>query len=179
MRTAGRHVLAISGSLRTASSNTSLLLAAERLAPPGLRIQRFAGMGALPHFNPDLEADLPATVADLRATVDAANGLLISCPEYARGMPGSFKNLLDWLVGSPNFHAKPVAIFNASPRASEAQRSLRLVLTTMSALVIEDASITVDLLTRKLGPGAIVADAGMAAEIATALTNFSEFVAKP
>ena len=129
---ASRQILAISGSLRTASSNTSLLLAAQCLAPPGLRIELFGGMGALPHFNPDLEADLPALVAALRATVDAADGLLISCPEYARGMPGSFKNLLDWLVGSPNFHAKPVAIFNASSRASEAQRSLRLVLTTMS-----------------------------------------------
>ena len=176
---ASRQILAISGSLRTASSNTSLLLAAQCLAPPGLRIELFGGMGALPHFNPDLEADLPALVAALRATVDAADGLLISCPEYARGMPGSFKNLLDWLVGSPNFHAKPVAIFNASSRASEAQRSLRLVLTTMSAHVIETASITVDLLTRKLGPDAIVADAEMAAAIATALTHFSECVARP
>lgn len=61
------HIVAISASLRTASSNTSLLLAAERLAPPGFSVEVFAGMGALPHFNPDLEAELPEAVADLRA----------------------------------------------------------------------------------------------------------------
>lgn len=57
-----------------------------------------------------------------------AYGLLFSCPEYARGIPGAFKNMLDWLV----IPGKPVVLFNASPRASHAQAALRLVLVRMT-----------------------------------------------
>lgn len=99
-------LLALSGSLRARSSNGALLEAAALLAPAGMRIEPFAGIGALPHFNPDLEAGaLPDAVRALRERVGAADGLLISCPEYARGIPGSFKNALDWLVGGPEFRA--------------------------------------------------------------------------
>jgi chromate reductase, NAD(P)H dehydrogenase (quinone) len=162
-------ILTMSGSLREASSNTSLLIAAERLAPAGVSITRYRGMGELPHFNPDFETALPAQAVALRADVGQADGLLICCPEYARGIPGSFKNVLDWLVGDPDFHAKPVALFNASPRASAAQAALRLVLTTMSARIIEEASLTVDLLTRKMGPEAIASDPALSQQIAAAL----------
>ena len=165
-------LLAISGSLREASSNTSLLIAAERLAPAGLVIDRYRDLGLLPHFNPDLEDDPPTIVRGLRARIDAADGLIISCPEYARGIPGTFKNLLDWLVGSPNFFGKPVALFNASPRASEAQKSLRLVLRTIGARLVDDAAITVDLMTRKLTAAEITVDGAMAQQIAAALRSF-------
>src|SRR4051794_17451133 len=85
-------LLAISGSLRSASSNVSLLRAAQQLAPEGVRIEQYERIGELPHFNPDLMEQLPAPVADLFALVGRVDGLLISCPEYARGIPGSFKN---------------------------------------------------------------------------------------
>lgn len=116
------------------------------LAPPGITVEIYDGLGELPHFNPDLENDLPARIADLRAQVGRADGLLISCPEYARGIPGSFKNLLDWLVGSSEFPGKPIALINTSPRASDAQAALRLVLQTMSAVLVPDACITLPLL---------------------------------
>src|SRR5439155_26208619 len=91
--------LAISGSLRHASSNTQLLRAVALLAPPGLRITQFDGLGALPHFNPDLDTDPPSpAVRVLRESIAAADGLLISSPEYAHGVPGVLKNVLDWLV---------------------------------------------------------------------------------
>lgn len=116
-------VLALSGSLRAASTNASLLLAASLLAPANTQIELYPGIGGLPHFNPDLDTsdqdNPPQIVREFRETVDRADGLLISCPEYARGIPGSFKNALDWLVGSPTFFDKPVALLNASPRARE------------------------------------------------------------
>jgi chromate reductase len=171
-------ILSLSGSLREASSNTSLLIAAEQLAPRGLTLERYRDLGWLPHYNPDLEASPPAIVRALRVRIDEAGGLLISCPEYARGIPGSFKNLLDWLVGSPNFHDKPVALFNASPRASEAQKALRLVLETIAARIVDDACLTLDLMTRKLTPAEIVADATLAAQISTALAAFRSAVGR-
>jgi NAD(P)H-dependent FMN reductase len=84
--------LAISGSLRSGSSNTATLEALALLSPPGLSIVRYRGLAALPHFNPDLEGEgLPEPVRDLRALVGRADALIISSPEYARGIAGSLQ----------------------------------------------------------------------------------------
>lgn len=57
-------ILAISDSLRIASSNTALLRAATRLAPEGVEISIYTGLGDLPHFNSDLEGTEPPSVKD-------------------------------------------------------------------------------------------------------------------
>ena len=49
------NILAISGSLRAISSNTMALQALARLAPDGVRVTIYTGLGELPHFNPDLD----------------------------------------------------------------------------------------------------------------------------
>lgn len=168
------NLLAISGSLRAASSNGALLEAARLLVPPGVEFRIYEGLASLPHFNPDLDIDpLPPAVADLREQVRWADGLVISSPEYARGVPGSLKNALDWLVSSDVFPAKPVALFNASARSVAMQAALRLILETMSARMIDEASITVPLLgTQKTGQE-IAADADAAATIRNALVAFA------
>ena len=129
-------ILAISGSLRRISSNTALLRAAAALAPEGMEIILYGGLGDLPHFNPDLEDAEPFEVTDLRAQVRAADGLLICSPEYAHGVPGVLKNALDWLVGGVEINGKPVALVNASARATIAQASLQETLTVMGAKVV-------------------------------------------
>lgn len=128
------------------------------LVPPGVVVEHYNEIGELPHFNPDLEDNLPGRVVDLRTRVNQADGLLIACPEYARGIPGSFKNMLDWLVGSPDFLGKPVALFNTSPRASAAQAALTLVLETMSATLVPEACVTLQLLGKQTDPVAIAND---------------------
>ncbi len=168
-------LLAISGSLRSRSSNTALLQAAAILAPPEVEVVVYAGLHLLPHFNPDLEEDpgkLPSAVIALRAAVGAADGLLISCPEYARGVPGSFKNLLDWLVGSSEFPGKPVAILNTSDRGTAAQAALRLILSTMSARIIEEASLTIQLQGQEPNAQSVVANEELAQLLRAALATF-------
>ena len=126
-------ILALCGSLRAVSSNRAALEAARLLAPPGTEITIW-DIGRLPYFNPDLDQDpLPDSVAELRRLVGACDRLLISSPEYARGIAGSLKNALDWLVSSLEFPEKQVVPINTSQRATEAQAQLRLVLATMSA----------------------------------------------
>jgi chromate reductase, NAD(P)H dehydrogenase (quinone) len=166
-------LLAMSGSLRGASTNTQLLRAAEKLAPENMRIEQYEDLGNLPHFNPDFAESPPAIVVELCRRIGKADGLLISCPEYARGIPGSFKNALDWLVSSSEFPDKPVALFNTSARASAAQAALRLVLQTMSARLIDEASITVELLSRKLDTQAIASSDDIAPVIVDALSKFA------
>jgi chromate reductase, NAD(P)H dehydrogenase (quinone) len=68
------------------------------------------------------------------------------------------KNALDWMVGNESFVAKPVALLNASPRASLAQAALRETLSTMSAHIVEAACVAVLLLGSGLSEDALVAD---------------------
>jgi chromate reductase len=170
-------ILAISGSLRAASLNTKLLRAAAILAPDGMAIAHFDGLADIPAFNPDLEPAGIKTVRELVMRAERADGLLIACPEYARGIPGAFKNALDWLVGSTNFSGKPVALFNASARATEAQVALRLVLTTMAATLVEPACITVPLIDPDIISAAIVSDPALAGPITEALAAFATAIA--
>jgi NAD(P)H-dependent FMN reductase len=167
------NVLAISGSLRTQASNTAILEAACRIAPPSIHVTLYPGVGALPHFNPDLDRDdgagLPTEVARLREQVGDADALLISTPEYAHGLPGAFKNALDWLVGSTSFPGKAVAVINVSPRSVHAHAQLREILTTMSARLLDDASRTIPLPRRDIDAEAIAQDGELAALVRSVL----------
>src|SRR5579863_6890321 len=166
-------IIAISGSLRAASLNTCVLQAACRLAPAGVKIELFEGIGNLPFFNSDLEAErLPEEVARFRTVIGDADGLLISSPEYARGVSGVVKNALDWLVGSETFPGKPVALINTSPRATHALAALTVTLETMSAHLVKDASITLPLLGTLNDAGSIAANPDLAGPLRDALGRF-------
>jgi chromate reductase len=166
-------IIAISGSLRATSLNTAVLQAAGRLAPTGVKIEIFEGIGNLPFFNSDLDGDrLPREVAEFRAIIGTADGLLISSPEYARGVAGVMKNALDWLVGSFEFPNKPVALINTSPRATHALAALTVTLETMSARLVNDASITLPLLGTANDAESIAANAELAAPLRSALERY-------
>ncbi len=167
------NILAFSGSLRTASTNTALIKAAALLAPHEIKIEVWQGTELLPHFLPDLESTPPILVQDLRNRVGDCDGILIACPEYARGIPGSFKNLLDWLVGGETFVNKKIALWNASPRASEAQKSLRLVLETMSGQIVEEAGLVIPLISKHVTGQSIAADESFGPLVVAALENFA------
>ena len=169
--------LAISGSLRAASSNTSILRAAALLAPPEIQVELYENMGALPHFNPDLEAALPPVVADLRARVRAADGVVICTPEYVHGLPGSFKNLLDWLVSEGELWDKPVAVLSVAGRGEWANASLLEILRTLMARVSDEASVALGLGSNKVSAQQIVGDAELAELLRGALEALARAVA--
>lgn len=157
------NVLTLCGSLRARSSNHAVLLAYARVAPD-IAFIHYGGVGALPHFNPDLDQDgvpLPAEVAALRAAVAQADALVISTPEYVHALPGSFKNALDWLVSDPTFVGKPVVILHVARGSTWALDSLREVLRTMSADIIEGASVLLPLGSNRLEEADILARADL------------------
>ncbi len=165
-------ILAISGSLRSVSSNKALLGAAIALAPKGCMIAMYDGIGNLPHFNPDIEASNPPSVMDFRTQLQKADGVLMSSPEYAHGVPGVLKNALDWVVGSGEFVNKPVALLNASPRATYAQESLIEIISTMDGRIIAQASATLPLLGKGLDEAGIIADVDISRPLQSALVAF-------
>lgn len=127
-------ILGLCGSLRERSLNRGLLQAARELAPAGVRVT-VANLEGVPWFNEDVEArGTPAVVQALKARITGADGLLIATPEYNYGLPGWFKNVLDWLLRPPAttpLKHKPVALLGASvgPRGTaRAQMALRQTL---------------------------------------------------
>ncbi len=152
-------ILAISGSLRPGSTNTTLLRAVAQLAPPDVWVTLYDGLDTLPYFSPDRDgADVAPAVADLRNQLHSVDAVLISSPEYAHGVPGVLKNALDWIVSSGEFMHKPVGLLNASPYATHAQASLTETLTVMMANVVAEASPALPVQGRKLDEAGILAD---------------------
>ena len=162
--------MAISGSLRRASSNSAVIEAVVRLAAENVEVSIYRELAELPPFNPDLDTeDPPGSVARFRTMLRTCDAVLISCPEYAHGVPGVLKNALDWVVGSGELIGKPVALINASARATHAWSSLAETLTVMSARVIADASITLSLQGGALNATGIAADAELSASLKSAV----------
>ena len=95
----------------------------------------------LPPFDSDLEAERPPLVAAFDAACLAAPGLLISVPEYAHGIPGAFKNALDWTVGSGSLYAKPVGVLDVAPpgRGGYVRQALDHVFAAMQSDVVRYA----------------------------------------
>lgn len=167
-------ILALCGSLRARSTNRTLLEAAQLLAPHGLSVTRIVDGSIVPHFNADLEAsDMePEEVREWRSLVAGADGLLVSSPEYAAGIPGAFKNALDWLVGSVTFPGKPVMLMFGSSASVHAPASLREILRTMSAVLVPEADVTVELRGKSPTPEDVASDPAFAAEIRRGVDAF-------
>jgi chromate reductase, NAD(P)H dehydrogenase (quinone) len=173
-------ILGISGSLRAASTNTTLLNAAASLAPENIEFVVYCGMGDLPHFNPDLDREpMPVPVSEFRSQLRKSGGVIISSPEYAHGVPGVLKNALDWLVASGELYKRPVALFSASPRATFADASLMETLMVMTARVVREACITVPLLGKNFDVSGIVADPEMSNALRSALARFVGAIISP
>ena len=150
------HLVAISGSLRAGSTNTLLIHAARRIAPPDMTWTLYDGLDDLPHFSPerDQEDVLPAPVRRLRDLLGVADGVLISTPEYAHGLPGSLKNALDWMVSSGEFDGKPTLAISASPSERGGDRALASLVQTLMVLgarIAPGGAIAVPFVRAKLG----------------------------
>jgi chromate reductase len=138
-------LLAISGSLRTASYNTALLRAAAELAPRGIEIEFYEGLELLPPYNEDRDTDQPPTqVAHLRNRIAEADAVLFATPEFNGTMPGQVKQVVDWASRPRGEHAslwgKPVAVVGASQTAYGAiwaQDHLRRALGIAGARVLD------------------------------------------
>ena len=123
-------VLAFAGSLREASLNKALLRAAREAAPAQMAVEIF-DLADVPLYDEDVrQAGQPQAVADLRAGIAAADGVLIATPEYNFSFSGVVKNAIDWASRPPDqpFARKPIAILGASPSrlgTARAQYQLR------------------------------------------------------
>lgn len=146
-----KKILAISGSLRTGSSNDAILRFLGRLAPKGLDYTIYDGLAQLPHFDPDLDNDKPPEIViAFRELITAADGIIICTPEYAYGVPGSLKNALDWTVSSGSLVDKPLSLITASTGGENAHAALLLILGALSANTLKDATLLISFIRSKI-----------------------------
>jgi NAD(P)H-dependent FMN reductase len=176
-------ILLISGSLRDGSTNTALLRTAQAMGLPGFDLILYRGLGDLPPFNPDNDTEpLAPTVADLRRQIAAASAIVFCTPEYAGALPGSFKNLLDWLVGGGEIYQKPVAYLNASGSptgAAHAHESLRIVLGYVATVLVEEACAHIPVPRSVLGEDGLISDPAIRAQLAGSLSALGGYLDRP
>ena len=170
--------LALSGSLRVASTNTALLAALQRTAPADCRVTAYGGLGRLPIFNPDDEGDrTPREAAALIDAVTAADGIVVSSPEYAHGVPGGLKNALDWLVSRDAAVGKPAMLVHASPRSLISRAALGEIMRTMSFDLYDGPVLEIALLGKKpLEIASILAEPAIITLMREALSDFTRFI---
>ena len=170
-------IIAISGSLRAASTNSALLAALAANAPADCRVLVYDGLGRLPIFNPDDEGErTPPEAARLIEAVTRADGVIVSCPEYAHGVPGGLKNALDWLVSRDAAVGKPAMLVHASPRSLYARAALAEIMRTMSFAMYE-ATLEIALLGKKPADmEAILAEDANRQAMREAVRGFAKFI---
>ncbi len=173
-------ILALSGSLRANSYNTAIVKALQKL---NSNVEVYEGLGKLPLFNPDLdihtleEDNSPKTVVEFRAKVREADIFIISTPEYAHQIPGVLKNALDWLVSSDAIVAKPTVVISASTSAmggDKAHAQLVALLKVISQNVLEDASLIVPRVNKKIDSKGTVIDKDLIKELEDLLEKICE-----
>jgi chromate reductase len=164
------HLLAISGSLRRASINSGLLRAAAQGLPPGVTLEH-ADIGALPHYDSDLDGPTPPEpVERFRAQVAGADGLLIACPEYNYSFTGVLKNAVDWASrprGKSALQGKVAVLLGAAGRSgsARAQLHLRQVLVETDTLVMPKPELLVAMARNKFDADGTLIDELLRAEL--------------
>jgi chromate reductase, NAD(P)H dehydrogenase (quinone) len=173
-------ILAISGSLRSNSNNTILLRAIRELAPNNIQISISDSIGHLPHFNPELDRQIPLpTVQNWRTQLDEADGILFCTPEYAHGIPGVLKNALDWIVSSGEFMHKPTAVVSASPSidgGEKANASLVQTLAVMMANLTAGSTLCIPAIAAKLTTQGKIVDPALTVSLQFLLNNLVEII---
>lgn len=137
-------VLAISGSLRENSHNTTLLRAAAKLLPLGVEVELYGGLRDIPAYDEDLEAlGAPPAVERLRNAIAGADAVLVATPEYNGSVPGFLKNAFDWVsrpIATNTLRSKPAAVIGTSTGMFGAvwgQAELRKVLSAIGARMVD------------------------------------------
>ncbi|MGX6604748.1 NADPH-dependent FMN reductase [Micromonosporaceae bacterium Da 78-11] len=173
-------ILLISGSTRDRSLHSAALRTATRLAPAEITTVLYDGLRGLPAFVPG-EPTPPDEVTRLRDEVAAADVLLFSTPEYAGSLPGSLKNLLDWLVAGGELHDKPAAWLSvAAPGQDEGARAaLETALGHGNARLLHWACTRIPLDLGAVGADGVIDDPQLHRAILDILQALGRFLATP
>jgi len=174
-------LLGISGSLRQGSFNTALLRAAAASLPPGAAME-VRTLHGIPLYDGDLEAEqgLPTAVVELKQAIRAADGVLLVTPEYNNGIPGVFKNAIDWASRPAQdiagvFGGRHFAVIGASPGGFGtllAQNDWLPVLRTLGVNLWTGGRLMVSRAGSVFASDGAIADPGVQQQLGTFMAGF-------
>nr|WP_294848508.1 NADPH-dependent FMN reductase [uncultured Sphingomonas sp.] len=180
-------LVGISGSLRKGSFNTALLRTAAELLPDGVTLD-IRTLHGIPLYNADDEAatGIPDTVVALKQAILAADGVILSTPEYNNSIPGVLKNAIDWLSRppadiAPIFADRPFALMGASPGGFGtilSQNAWLAVLHTLGVDLWQGGRLMVSRVSTMIGPDHDINDGPTRERIAGFIEGFTAFIAE-
>ena len=176
-------IIGISGSLRKASYNTSLLRALISLQPQGMEIEPIR-LNGIPVYDGDDEkaTGKPAAILELDQKIRASEGVVIVTPEYNFSIPGGLKNTIDWLSrGSSPLKWKRVGIMGASDGpigTARSQYQLRQTLQSQEAIVMPRPEIFVSTVADKFDTEGNLTDEATLKRLGKWLKAFADWVEK-
>lgn len=170
-----KKVLAIIGSASRASSNLSLVHCIAELGAGLFEMEIFEALSSLPHFDPRLSLEgTPPAILHVRERIDAADGVLISTPEYVFSIPSGLKNLIEWCVSTLVFSQKPMALVTASASGQKGHEELQLIMRTVEASFNEKTSLLIPGIRGKIGNDGKVKDPQTLQSLESLVINFHE-----
>lgn len=139
-----KNILAIIGSASRDSANQKLVALFAAQTKGQLTVNVHPDLKLLPHFDPETSAGTPPqAVQDFRDAVAAADGILISTPEYIFSIPAGLKNALEWSVASTVFSDKPLGLLTASASGQKGHEELQLIMRTLMCRFTEETTLLI------------------------------------
>jgi len=175
-------IAALSGSLRRASYNSAIVRALPALAPDGMQVTPLGSIGDFPIYSADIQSQgVPEAVTAMADAIRAADGLVITTPEYNYSIPGGLKNAIDWLsrLQPQPFAGKPLAIQSASMGmlgGARAQYHLRQAVVFLDAHVLNKPEVMVPQAQNRISEAGEITDTATRELIAAQLKAFAAFI---
>jgi len=136
-------VLTVCGSIQPFSANRAAIDVAHSYmrSRRDVEIDDYADLARIRPLNAALDDPGPVVTA-WRKRIGRSEAVMIAAPEYAGALAGTIKNALDWIVGSGELYAKPVAVMSAGTTGGPFARQMLIqTLTWQGAHVVAEIGI--------------------------------------
>jgi NAD(P)H-dependent FMN reductase len=98
----------------------------------------------LPHFDPELSTDNPPKeILEFRQSIEEADGIIISTPEYVFSIPSGLKNAIEWCISTIIFSDKPTGLITASASGEKGHEELQLIMKTAMAKFTNETTLLI------------------------------------
>lgn len=169
------NLFAVSGSLRNNSANMQVLQFIAAIAPAHVQIELYNDLAAIPPFDDGVPTE---AVLNWRQKIRNADGIIFCSPEYAFGVSGVLKNVLDWTVSSADLDGKPISLITAATGGEKAHAALLPTLNVISGNnVVPEASLLISFIRAKMNKEGIITDDTTAQAIKDTLQAFIDHIA--
>lgn len=129
-----KKIFAIVGSASGNSSNEKLITNLANITKDCFVLTVFNELKTLPHFDPALSKEnTPNVILEFRNSIEKADGIIISTPEYVFSIPSGLKNAIEWCISTTVFSDKPIGIITASANGYKGHEELQLIMRTVMA----------------------------------------------